>query len=146
MVVLIDGIRLSENEQAVALLSSIPIDTVERIEIIRGGSSVLYGDGATGGVIHIITKRGTLNGTHGSVTAEVGQFNHRAGRASVMTGWDGFSLDATVSKMQSDNYRDNNAVKQENFSGGVQWASKEGRAGIRIDVAGDVWRLDIGWH
>ena len=141
MVVLIDGIRLSENEQAVALLSSIPIDTVERIEIIRGGSSVLYGDGATGGVIHIITKRGTLNGTHGSVTAEVGQFNHRAGRASVMTGWDGFSLDATVSKMQSDNYRDNNAVKQENFSGGMQWASKEGRIGVRVDVARQDSRL-----
>ena len=135
MVVLVDGIRLSENEQAVALLSSISIETVERIEIMRGGSSVLYGDGATGGVINVITKRGTAVGTHGSVTAEAGQFNHRAGRASVMKGWDGFSLDANVSKMESDNYRDNNAVKQENFSGGVQWASKEGRAGFRVDAA-----------
>jgi iron complex outermembrane receptor protein len=96
---------------------------------------VLYGDGATGGVIHIITKRSSLNGVHGSVSAEVGQFNHREARASVMMGKDGFSLDANASKMQSDNYRDNNAVKQENFSGGVQWASKEGRAGIRVDVA-----------
>ncbi len=135
MVVLVDGIRMSENEQAGALLSSIPINTVERIEIIRGGSSVLYGDGATGGVIHIITKRGALSGMHGSVTAEFGQFNHRAGRASIMTGKDGFSLDAHVSKMKSDNYRDHNAVMQENFSGGMQWASKDGRAGLRVDAA-----------
>jgi iron complex outermembrane receptor protein len=117
------------------LLSSIPINTVERIEIIRGGSSVLYGDGATGGVIHIITKRGTLKGVHGSVTAEFGQNNHRAGRASVMMGKDGFSLDAHVSKMKTDNFRDHNAVTQENFSGGMQWASKDGRAGLRVDAA-----------
>jgi iron complex outermembrane recepter protein len=141
MVVLVDGIRMSENELSSALLSSIPIDTVDRIEIIRGGSSVLYGDGATGGVIHIITKRGTMIGTHGSVTAEVGQFNHREVRASVIKGWDGFSLDASISKMQSDNYRENSAVKQENFSGGMQWGSKEGRAGLRIDASRQDSRL-----
>lgn len=135
MVVMVDGIRLSENELAVALLSSISIDTVDRIEIIRGGSSVLYGDGATGGVVHVITKRGAATGTHGSVIAQIGQFNHREGRASVSKGWDGFSLDANVSKMQTDNYRDNNAVKQENFGGGLQWTSTEGRFGIRADAA-----------
>src|SRR5476651_2051867 len=48
LVVLIDGVRLSENELANATLSTIPIDTVDHIEITRGGSSVLYGDGATG--------------------------------------------------------------------------------------------------
>ena len=135
MVVLVDGIRMSENELSAALLSSIPIETVERIEIIRGGSSVLYGDGATGGVIHIITRRGIISGTRGSITAEAGQFNHREARASVITGRDGFSLDANASKMQSDGYRVNSAIKQENFSGGAQWASKEGRAGLRVDVS-----------
>ena len=135
MVVLVDGVRLSENELSVALLSSIPIDTVERIEIMRGGSSVLYGDGATGGVIQIITKRAQLDATHGSVTAEIGQFNHKAVRASITKGWDGLALDANVSKLESDNYRNNNAVDQQNFSGGAQWTSKEGRAGVRIDIA-----------
>ncbi|MBS1170448.1 MAG: outer rane hemin/siderophore receptor protein [Burkholderiaceae bacterium] len=141
MVVLVDGIRLSENELTAPLLSSIPIDTVERIEIIRGGSSVLYGDGATGGVIHIITKRGTTTGTRGSASLEIGSFNHREARASVMTGWEGVALDASASKMKSDNYRDNNAVTLENFSGGAQWTSKEGRAGVRVDVSRQDSRL-----
>lgn len=141
MVVLLDGIRLSENEMSGALFSSVPIETVERIEIVRGGSSVLYGDGATGGVIQIITKRPQLNATHGSVTAEVGQFNHKTVRASVAKGWEGFSLDANVSKLESDNYRDNNAVDQENFSGGAQWASNEGRVGLRVDIARQDSRL-----
>ena len=56
MVLVLDGVRLSENELGGAALSTIPIDTVDRIEIIRGGASVLYGEGATGGVIIITTK------------------------------------------------------------------------------------------
>jgi iron complex outermembrane receptor protein len=135
MVILVDGIRLSENELATALLSSIPIETVERIEIIRGGGSVLYGEGATGGTIQIITKRAALNKQRGTVVAEVGSYGHRELRASLAKGWDGFSLDANASKQRADNYRDNNAVKQENFSGGAQWGSQEGRIALRIDLA-----------
>jgi iron complex outermembrane recepter protein len=135
LVVLVDGIRISENDLSAALMSSIPIDSVERIEIMRGGSSVLYGDGATGGVIQIITKRPGLNTQAGSMTVEFGQFGHRELRASAAKGWDNFALDANAGTQRADNYRDNNAVKQQNFSGGAQWASKEGRAGLRIDVS-----------
>lgn len=134
LVVLVDGVRLSENELSNATLLSIPIDTVERIEIMRGGASVLYGDGATSGVIQIITKRPRLNALSGSVAAEIGQYGHRELRASVAKGWDGVALDANVSAQHTDNYRDNNAVKLKNFSGGAQWIAKEGRAGIRVDL------------
>lgn len=141
MVVMVDGVRLSENEQATALMSSIPIESVERIEIVRGGSSVLYGEGATGGTIQIITKRGTDRGTHGSIFAEVGNRNSNEVRASLSKGWEGFSVNANVGSLHTDNYRDNNALKQENFSGGMQWKSDEGRIGIRIDAARQDARL-----
>jgi iron complex outermembrane receptor protein len=141
MVVLVDGIRLSENELSPALLSSVPIESVARIEIVRGGSSVLYGDGATGGTIQIITKRGAKNGTHGTVAAEVGSYGHRELRASASKGWDGFSLDANASTLHADNYRDNNASTQKNFNGGMQWASNEGRIGLRVEAA----RQDSGF-
>ncbi len=51
--------------------STIPLDNIERIEIIKGGSSVRYGDNALGGVINIVTKQPTekptftLYGTYG---------------------------------------------------------------------------------
>jgi iron complex outermembrane receptor protein len=141
MVVMVDGVRLSENEQATALMSSIPIESVERIEIVRGGSSVLYGEGATGGTIQIITKRGADKGTHGAIFAEVGNRNSNELRASLSKGWDGFSVNANVSSLHTDNYRENNALKQENFSGGMQWKSDAGRIGIRIDAARQDSRL-----
>ena len=133
VVVMIDGIRLSDNEQVTALMSSIPIESIDRIEIVRGGSSVLYGEGATGGTIQIITKRGTRTGTHGSIVGEVGSFDTNDLRASLTRGWDNFSLDANVNSLRTDNYRDNNKLKQENFSGGLQWASQDTRIGMRVD-------------
>jgi len=56
VLVLLDGVRLSENEQASARTSLIPLEAIDHIEIMRGGNSVLYGDGATGGTINIVTK------------------------------------------------------------------------------------------
>src|SRR5712664_1480853 len=55
--VLLDGLRLSESELVSAQLSSIPLESIERIEIVRGGGAVLYGGGASGGTINIITRR-----------------------------------------------------------------------------------------
>ncbi|HEY4075146.1 MAG TPA: TonB-dependent receptor [Herbaspirillum sp.] len=145
MVVLIDGVRLSENELSVALLSSVPIETVERIEIVRGGSSVLYGEGATAGTIQVITKRaqsgnrdGNKNGnegarTHGTIVAEAGSFGQLGLRATATHEQKGWSLDAGIARSESDNYRDNNRLRQENFSGGLQWADDNRRIGLRID-------------
>lgn len=135
IVVMVDGIRLSDNEQVSALLSTIPVESVERIEIVRGGSSVLYGDGATGGTIQIITRRPAANTSRGTVVTEVGDHGLRSARAFVSKGWDGFSIDAAYGKQHADNFRSNNQANQENFSGGMQWFSGEGRFGLRIDLA-----------
>jgi iron complex outermembrane receptor protein len=140
LVILVDGVRLSENELATALLSSVPIDTVDRIEIVRGGGSVLYGDGATGGTIRIITRQPTADTVHGTVIVEVGDDGLRSGRSIVSKGWDGFALHTAYSRQHTDNYRDNNASSQKNFSGGAQWFSSLGRLGLRVDLA----RSDYG--
>ena len=57
--VMIDGrsINVLDNSHGVTPLNSINLDDVERIEIIPGGGSVLYGNGTRGGVINIITKK-----------------------------------------------------------------------------------------
>jgi len=135
LVVVLDGVRLSENELSSAVLSTIPIETVERIEIIRGGASVLFGEGATGGVIQIVTKRPDKDSKRGSVSAEVGQFGARDLRASAAQAWDSVALDAAISHQSTDNYRDHNDFQSNAFSGGASWSYAGGRAGVRIDSA-----------
>ncbi|RZA34411.1 MAG: TonB-dependent receptor [Lysobacteraceae bacterium] len=133
LVILVDGVRLNENELTNAVLSSIPVDTVERIEIVRGGSSVLYGEGATGGVINIITRRAGEQGTHGSLFAEAGRFDARDLRASLSHGAGPWSFDVAVADRRTDNYRANSEFEQKTASGGAQYTYGAGRAGLRFE-------------
>src|SRR2546428_7821891 len=56
-VVFVDGVRVNEPDTNVANFDLIPLESIERIEIIPGSSNI-YGKYALGGVINIITKRG----------------------------------------------------------------------------------------
>jgi iron complex outermembrane receptor protein len=141
IVVMVDGVRLSENELATAALSTIPVDSVERIEITRGGSSVLYGEGATGGVIQVFTKSGSRQGVHGSVLASAGQFHARDLRGNLSVGAGAWSFDGSLGNQDTDNYRANSRFRQTNFNGGMQYAYDNGRVGIRVDSARQDSRL-----
>lgn len=57
--VLLDGIRIHSNTLGTGELQNLTVDNIERIEILRGPQSTLYGSDAVGGVIQIFTKRGT---------------------------------------------------------------------------------------
>jgi iron complex outermembrane receptor protein len=56
--ILLDGRRLNRPDMRGINWMQVPINTIERIEVVRGASSVLYGDAAIGGVINVITKKG----------------------------------------------------------------------------------------
>jgi iron complex outermembrane receptor protein len=141
LVILVDGVRMNENELAGAILSSIPVDTVERIEITRGGSSVLYGEGATGGVINIFTRRGTEQGYHGSVALEGGQFDQHDARAALRHGAGPLSFDLAAAHQATDNDRQNSEFRQKTISGGVLWAQDATRLGLRVESARQKSRL-----
>ncbi|MFK3738529.1 TonB-dependent receptor family protein [Massilia sp. TN1-12] len=141
MVIMVDGVRLNENELANTVLSTIPIDTVERIEIVRGGGSVLYGEGATGGVIQIHTRRAREQGLHGSVFAEAGQFREHDVRASLSAVTGPVGADLSIARQGSNNYRDNSDFDQTTFSLGVQTRFDGGRAGLRVESARQDSRL-----
>lgn len=58
-IVMIDGIRVGSATSGGAALENIPLDRIERIEILRGAASALYGPDAVGGVIQIFTREPT---------------------------------------------------------------------------------------
>ncbi len=59
VMVLIDGVRIVSGTKGTTSLEHIPLALIERVEILRGPASSLYGADAMGGVIQIFTKRGT---------------------------------------------------------------------------------------
>ena len=68
-VILVDGMRVSAATVGLASIQSIPVDSIERIEIVKGPLSGLYGADAVGGVIQIFTKSHGDKGIHPEVTA-----------------------------------------------------------------------------
>jgi vitamin B12 transporter len=58
VLVLVDGIRIGSATAGLASFQDLPVDQIERIEIVRGPRSSLYGSEAIGGVIQIFTRRG----------------------------------------------------------------------------------------
>jgi outer membrane cobalamin receptor len=61
VIVLLDGVRLNNAQSGGVDLSVVPLDSVERIEVARGGTSAVYGADAIGGVVNIITKKDAAN-------------------------------------------------------------------------------------
>jgi len=77
VLVLINGEALTSSTGTTVDLSQISTEDVAKIEIIKGASSALYGSGALGGVINIITKK-AKNGVHSSVGIEAGTAGSRS--------------------------------------------------------------------
>jgi iron complex outermembrane receptor protein len=105
--VLVDGRRVNEIDLSGVDWTQIPIDQIERIEIIRSTGSVLYGDNAVGGVINIITKTPSqkpafsAGGSLGSYDMKKGQIFFGGGQGKVAASFYG-NYDST------DGYRQNN--------------------------------------
>ena len=55
-------------------LNTVPVDEIEKIEVLQGAGAVMYGDGAIGGVVNIITKAPTNKAVYGGAGLEVGSW------------------------------------------------------------------------
>lgn len=77
--VLVDGVRVNDAGDGFFLWNSVPIENIERIEIIRGGASTIYGEGAAAGVINIITKAGSPDPFSSNVSFSGGNYGYYDG-------------------------------------------------------------------
>jgi len=103
VLILIDGQRLNNAQQGSVDLSSIPVDAIERIEVVKGGQAALYGSDAIGGVINIITKSMIRkNGLDFSASGLYGTYNTRVYDFSVAHGINNFDYFLSYNRTQSD--------------------------------------------
>lgn len=122
---LINGRRVNDVDMQGVDFSTIPRNSIERIEITRGNSgAVLYGDNAVGGVVNIVLKNGA-GGPPVAMRAEagVGSFNQRTFAVSTAVNAGPWSTSFYGNGIKSDGYRVNNALDQRNGVGNLNYTT-----------------------
>lgn len=119
VLILIDGHPQYMGLMGHPLADSYQSMMTERVEVVRGPASVLYGSNAMGGVINIITKKQQLNGLHNSAQLMYGSYNTLSAEAS--SGWrkDKVHINGNIGYNRSDGHRENMDFEQINGYGKI---------------------------
>lgn len=155
-VILVDGVRLENPTSATANLETLPLAAIERIEIVRGPMSSLYGSGAMGGVIQIFTRQGS-----GAPLPYVSMAAGSRGTAQLQAGISGaagatrFSLAASADRTDgydvtfpySSSYQaDRDGNSRRSLSGSLSHAiAADWEAGASLLVSDGRARYDDAW-
>jgi len=133
VLVLVDGRRFNDSDLTGFDFSQIPRNSIDHIEITRGNSgAVLYGDGAVGGVINIVTKNGIGAKPNARVEGAFGSYNTREGKISASTSYGPYSTAVFGNSFNSDGYRDNNKTQQNQAIGDIRYKVMDGSAFFNI--------------
>jgi iron complex outermembrane receptor protein len=126
VLVLIDGRRTNQVDMSGVDWGQISLDSVKRIEILKGAATVLYGDNASAGVINIVTKKGYQESV-APIKAEVefGSYKYKKGSFSV--GGTAKALDYffNFAHQSTNGYRVNNSYWANDFLGNLSFSPTE---------------------
>ncbi len=123
-------------------ISQIPLDNVEKIEIVRGGSSVLYGANTTGGVIHIFTKKRPAGKFEANAGLEKGSLDTTVTRGDVGVESNGAYASANFRNLTTDGFQQNSDANDNNHGAtlgyifpnsarvGVQYSNVDSETGV----------------
>jgi vitamin B12 transporter len=142
--VLVDGIRVGDptGTDGALDLGAVAIVDVERIEVLRGPQSALYGSDAMGGVINIITRKGRI-GNHASALIEGGSYGTLHARGTVSGATDNLSYAFGVDLLHSDGFA--RYVDRAQVRAGTWPAIPKSDPTNRVGVSGRIsYRLGVG--
>jgi outer membrane cobalamin receptor len=147
VVVMVDGIKMNASDMSGFDFSTVLLEQVERIEIVRGSGSVIYGDGAVGGVINIITKRGQPE-TERTLYASYGSYAAADLRASLKGSVEDLSYSLSGGYFDSEGYRDNGGFEKKDIAGAADYYLNDivtfnASAGFHEDAYGLPGPVDI---
>ena len=115
------------------MLLEMAVQDVERIEIVRGPASAIYGSAALGGVINIITRRADP-GFSGNVSTEAGSFDRGIGSLGLRYGAENFGLRFTAERKQTGGYEYRDPWDPDN----IGWRLPDVEVD-HISLGGDLW-------
>lgn len=136
--VLIDGLRINNATNVLPAINAIPLNSIERVEIVRGASSSLYGADAIGGVINIITRGEKDRPFSAYANAGVGSYastQYDAGFSGAKDGWvyslyGGYGQSAGYNSSTRNNYyynADKDSYYRSNAGGTLGYTWKPGQ-------------------
>lgn len=111
--ILIDGQRLNPIDSSGVNWESIPMDSIERIEVLQGGASVQYGNGAVGGVINIITNGNTSKLNQASVM--YGSYGTLVNNAILRDSFESTTYQLSANTSNTQGWRQNSAANAYSF-------------------------------
>ena len=115
--VFVNGVNINSPSLGIADVGRIPLNTIERIEVVKGSGSLLYGSGAMGGTINIITKRPKREKTDLTINAGYGsQDTYQLSAEQGMFLSDDFGYYLTASRRETDGFRDNSDLTHNDVS------------------------------
>lgn len=121
VLILIDGIRLEDLQTGHHNMNAVmPLENIERIEIIKGSAARIYGQNAMNGVVNFVTKRIVKS----SLLAQVGMggFNTNSKAVAYQNRWHNKAIRVHIKHTQSDGYRYNTDFSNDNIFLKGQWA------------------------
>ncbi len=133
--ILVDGRRFTDIDLSGVQWSAVPLAAIERIEIVRGAGAVLYGDGATAGVINIITKSPAKIGNTAVVQSRAGSHDTYETQIYGNLSAGNLGLNVIASNYGSEGYRDNNRNRQSNLQAEARWSA--GTNDVSLKLAND---------
>lgn len=140
--IMIDGVKQNTNDLSAPSLGVVPLDQVERVEIVRGSGSVQYGGGTTGGVINIITRKDfAKEPVTARATATFGSYGLRQYDAAVALNNQKVGVDAYMQSLHSDGYREHSGERREGGGGGITFRHDNGS--IRLYGNTTTQKLDL---
>jgi vitamin B12 transporter len=132
VLVMVDGVPVNDAQTGHFHLSlAVPLDAIERIEVLRGPASALYGSGAVGGTVNIVTRGGAPALT---ARAQAGSFGSAAAGADARG-----SLGALSGRVSSDYQR------SRGHRAGTDYTIIQARAGGDVRLAGGALAADAAW-
>ena len=111
---LVDGIKMDDSQTGHHTLNAaLPIELIERIEVIKGPAARVFGQNAFTGAINIVTKKKLASVA--SINAEVGSFGQLNTSATFGEEYENASFMAHIGSLTSDGYRANSDYENKNY-------------------------------
>jgi vitamin B12 transporter len=135
VLVMVDGIPVNDHQTGHFHLNlAVPLDAVERIEVVRGPASALYGSAAVGGVVNIVTESPATAARSVVGRAQGGSFGAAAAGADARLTASGVAFQVAAGYDRSDGHRP-----------GTDHALLQAHSALRAPLGGGAIRAQAGW-